>query len=100
MEKFVKYNKLFDSYEKLLTDKERETFKDYYEEDLSLQEIADNNNVSRSAIHKTIKNVEEKLDFYENNLKLSEIIDKLKELENINEIETIKSKINEMLEEL
>ena len=75
MEKFVKYNKLFDCYEKLLTSKERDTFKEYYEEDLSLQEIADNNNVSRSAIHKTIKTVEEKLDFYEKNLKLAKIRD-------------------------
>jgi len=81
MEKFVKYNKLFDCYGKLLTEKERNCFQDYYEEDLSLQEIAENNKVSRSAIHKMLKNVEEKLDFYEENLKLGLILEKLKELD-------------------
>lgn len=100
MEKFVKYNKLFDCYERLLTDKERNTFKDYYEEDLSLQEIADNNNVSRSAIHKTIKNVEEKLDFYEDSLKLCNLLDKLKEFEAYDDINKMKEEINKMLENL
>jgi len=98
MEKFVKYNKLFDCYSNLLTEKERNCFKDYYGEDLSLQEIAENNNVSRSAIHKTIKNVEEKLDEYEFNLKLCHIFDKLKELENLNDINKIKEEINKILE--
>lgn len=100
MEKFVKYNKLFDCYEKLLTEKERVCFKDYYEEDLSLQEIAENNNVSRSAIHKTIKNVEEKLDFYEENLKLCNILDKLKNIEEIKDIEEIKKEIKNLIEDL
>ncbi|MBQ6687532.1 MAG: HTH domain-containing protein [Bacilli bacterium] len=98
MEKFVKYNKLFDCYSNLLTEKEKECFRDYYEEDLSLQEIAENNNVSRSAIHKTVKNVEDKLDYYEDVLKLNAIIDKLKEIEAENEIQIIKQKVNEILE--
>ena len=100
MEKFVKYNKLFDCYSSLLTEKERACFKDYYEEDLSLQEIAENNNVSRSAIHKTIKNVEEKLGLYEENLKLCKIIDELKSINDINDIEKIKEKANRILENL
>lgn len=98
MEKFVKYNKLFDCYSKLLTEKERACFKDYYEEDLSLQEIAENSKVSRSAIHKTIKTVEEKLDDYENNLRLGMLIDKLKEIEPMNDITNIKEEINKILE--
>jgi len=98
MEKFVKYNKLFDCYSKLLTEKERTCFIDYYEEDLSLQEIAENNNVSRSAIHKTIKNVEEKLDLYEENLKLCNILDKLKMLDQMDDIKKIKEEINKILE--
>ena len=55
-----------------LTDKEQESFKDYYHEDLSLSEIAEANNVSRNAIHKTLKNVLEKLDFYEKSLRFYE----------------------------
>ena len=98
MEKFVKYNKLFDCYEMLLTDKEKSSFKDYYEEDLSLQEIAENNNVSRSAIHKTIKNVEEKLDFYESNLKLCYLLDELKKAMNDDE-KNIKNKLEQLLKD-
>lgn len=100
MEKFVKYNKLFDCYSNLLTEKEKDSFKDYYEEDLSLQEIAENNSVSRSAIHKTIRTVEEKLDFYEKNLKLCELIDKLKKLEAENNMTELKKGISEILEKL
>ena len=61
MEEFVYYNNLFDVYGSLLTEKEQITFKDYYQEDLSLAEIANENNVSRAAVQKTIKNVLDKL---------------------------------------
>ena len=98
MEKFLKYNKLFDCYANLLTNKEKEIFKDYYEEDLSLQEIAENNNVSRSAIHKTIKNVEEKLEYYEANLNLASLIESLKEISTFESVDKTKEKITELLE--
>ena len=62
MEEFVYYNDLFDIYSDLLTDKEVSTFKDYYQEDLSLSEIADDRDISRSAVQKTVKTVLEKLD--------------------------------------
>lgn len=100
MENFVKYNKLFDCYSKLLTKKEINCFKDYYEEDLSLQEIAENNNVSRSAVHKTIKNVTEKLEDYENKLGLCKLIEQLEEIESIDDIIVIKEKISEILKNL
>lgn len=68
MEEFVYYNALFDIYSELLTEKERETFKDYYQEDLSLSEIASEKNVSRSAVFKTLNTVLEKLKYYEEKL--------------------------------
>ena len=52
MKDFVYYNNLYDIYSELLTDNERETFRDYYQEDLSLSEIADEKSVSRSAIQR------------------------------------------------
>ena len=61
MENRVYLTILFDYYEKLLNDKDRECFKSYYFDNLSLDEIADNNNISRNAIHKHIKSAEEKL---------------------------------------
>lgn len=61
---------LYDYYGILFNDKQREYFEDYYFNNLSLGEISDNINISRNAIHKTIKTIEEKLLFYEDNLKL------------------------------
>ena len=97
MKEFVYYNSLFDIYGKLLTEKEQESFKDYYQEDLSLGEIAEIKNISRAAVQKTIKTVLEKLDYYEEilnvyakNIKLKELIDNL-------DNEDIKKKIEEVL---
>lgn len=70
MKDFEKYNDLFDCYKELLTEHEQNTFLDYYAEDLSLKEIAENNRVSRSAVQKTIKIVTDKLDDYESKLHL------------------------------
>ena len=82
-------NSLFDIYKDLLTSIEQETFINYYEEDLSLSEIAEIRNISKSSVGKTLTNAEEKLKEYESKLKvyytkikLSNILDK----ENINEI--------------
>ena len=72
MENFVYYNDLFDIYNQLLTDNERSTFQEYYQEDLSLSEIAEDKDISRSAVQKTIKSVQEKLDKYESILKIYE----------------------------
>lgn len=63
-------NDLFDLYQKLLNEHEQNVFKEYYQEDLSLKEIADNFKVTRNAIHKTLKTVEEKLRDYEEKLEL------------------------------
>ena len=68
----IYYNNLYDYYGCLLTDKQKEYYEDYYFNDLSLSEIAENNNVSRNAVHNQLKSAIEKLDFYENNLKLYE----------------------------
>jgi len=82
MEKHFYYNDLFSIYKELLTEKEREVFSFYYEENLSIGEIAENREVSRSAIGNTIKIVEKKLEnfekilhIYENNKKILYICD-------------------------
>ena len=61
-------NSLFDIYKELLTKTEQLTFMDYYVEDLSLQEIADNRNISKSSAGKTLKSAIEKLEEYESKL--------------------------------
>ena len=80
MEDIIYYSNLFDYYEQLLTKKEQEYFRDYYFNNLSLQEIADNYEVSRNAISKTLKEAKEKLDYYENNLNLFKNKEKIKSI--------------------
>lgn len=63
---------LFDYYETLLSEKDRECFKAYYFDNLSLGEIADNKNISRNAIHKRLKKICEELYSYEKKLGLYE----------------------------
>ena len=70
MDELVYYNELFDYYGELLTEKQKEYFKFYYFDNLSLSEIAEENNISRNAVSKTLKEVKEKLDYYENILNL------------------------------
>lgn len=72
MEKLVYYTKLFDSYKGLLNENEKTIFSSYYEENLSMQEIADIKGVSKSAIGSTVKTVEMKLTNYEKILHLEE----------------------------
>ncbi len=93
MKEFVYYNDLFDIYSNLLTDKEISTFKDYYQEDLSLSEIADDREISRSAVQKTIKTVLEKLDNYEDKLRIYEKNSILKDLLDYDDMDLIKEKI-------
>ena len=66
----IKYTYLFDYYGELFTDKQKEYFIDYYFNNLTLQEIAENNNVSRNAVHKNLKDILNKLDYYEKKLHL------------------------------
>lgn len=48
------YHQLYDIYQNVLSDKQKEYFEWYFFEDLSLSEIAENLNVSRSAVSKNI----------------------------------------------
>lgn len=88
---------LYDYYGELLKDDEKKYFEDYYFDNLSLGEIADNNGVSRNAIHKHIKSIENKLNFYEDKLKLYKKETKLKEkIKNISD-DKLKQEINNIL---
>lgn len=98
MEEFVIYTKLFDCYGELLTEKECEVFQDYYFENLSMQEIADNNRVSKSAIHKTLQSAIEKLDFYEKTLKVNAKNEILNNVLNEEDINKIKERIKSVIE--
>ena len=60
MEKNVKISMLNQIYGKLLTQKQSEFINDYYNNDLSLSEIAENNHITRQAVRDNIKKGEKK----------------------------------------
>ena len=61
---------LFEYYKKLLTDKQNKYFIDYYYDNLTMEEIAINDNISKNAVSKQLKIIKDKLEYYEKNLKL------------------------------
>ena len=68
MNKKVEISMLCDIYGKLLTEKQFEFINDYYNNDLSLSEIAENNEITRQAVRDIIKKGERKLFEYEEKL--------------------------------
>ena len=95
MEEYVYYNNLYDYYYKLLTDKQRLYFEEYYFNNLSLSEISEIYNVSRNAISKSLKEVEEKLNNYEDKLK---IYIKLNKVNKLIKDESLKNKIEDIFD--
>ena len=98
MEEFIYYGLLFDIYKTLLNNKSQEFFRLYYEENLTMQEIADEYKVSKSYVGSVIKKTEKKLDELENNLKIYEHRHFLANLIKLNDIEKIKQGINKILD--
>ncbi|MCI8778493.1 MAG: hypothetical protein HFI86_00070 [Bacilli bacterium] len=70
MEEQLYLTNLYDYYKELLTEKQRDYFEEYYFNNLSLSEISENFCVSRNAVHKQLKEIENKLIEYEEKLKL------------------------------
>jgi len=68
MDKNIKMSILCQIYGKLLTEKQYQVLDDYYNNDLSLSEIAENLNITRQAVRDNIKKGENKLFEYEEKL--------------------------------
>ena len=88
LEKNVEISMLLEMYGNLLTEKQIEFLDSYYNNDLSLSEIAENNGITRQATRDNIKKGEQKLFEYEEKLgfmkktmlqeqKISDIIEKI-----------------------
>ena len=88
-EKNMRIALLLDFYGEALDEHTKEIMRAYYEDDLSLSEIADGENISRQGVRHIIKKGEEQLDFLESKLKLSERHDSL--LRAAEKLEQIKS---------
>ncbi|ULG75245.1 putative DNA-binding protein [Macrococcus brunensis] len=65
IDKTMRMNYLFDFYQGLLTDKQRNYLERYYLDDESLSEIAETFEVSRQAVYDNIKRTDELLEDYE-----------------------------------
>lgn len=70
MGKNLKFSELLDCYGELLTDKQRDAIDLYYNEDLSLAEIAQDLSISRQGVRDSIKRGEEALTTFENEIGL------------------------------
>ena len=111
MEKKVQISMLLQIYGKMLTEKQYELANDYYNNDLSLSEIAENNNITRQAVRDIIKKgenklfeLEEKLTFMKKTLnqerKLQEILEELSKIETTSSDKKIEKILNHVREEL
>lgn len=67
-----KYNRLYDFYGCLMTERQQKFFTSYYQDDYSLQEIADSQGISRAAVSDTLKHCRSELEHYEEKLHLEE----------------------------
>ena len=76
-EKNMRLAFLLDFYGEALDSHTKDIMKAYYEDDLSLAEIAEDEGISRQGVRHIIKKGEEQLDFFESALKLTKRNDEL-----------------------
>jgi predicted DNA-binding protein YlxM (UPF0122 family) len=90
-------NEIYIYYKELFTEKQQMYFEDYYMNDLSLSEIAENYDISRNAVHNQLKIVEEKILYYEETLGLKKKKEEINKLLKDKVDEKTLDKINEIL---
>ena len=93
MDKHIEVSFLLEIYGKLLTKKQQDVLNDYYNKDLSLSEIAENNNISRQGVRDLMKKGESKLFYYEEKLNIMK-----KTQQNDETIQTILVKLSKIRE--
>ena len=100
MDKSVKMSMLLEIYGNLLTEKQKDTLDLYYNENLSLSEIAEDANITRQGVRKILQDGEKKLLEFEE--KLGVLDTKLKQNKIIEEliVETKDEKIKNKLQKL
>lgn len=99
MEKLVRIGLLFDFYGKLLTERQKCLIDLYYNNDLSLTEIAQEFGISRQAVFDILKRAEKSLEEYEDKLKLAERFQnqRVKTSESLRLIEGLLNEISDSL---
>lgn len=74
------YNRLYDFYGCLMTERQQKFFTAYYHDDYSLQEIAEEEGISRAAVSDALKHCRSELEAYEEKLHLSEKYERRKSI--------------------
>ena len=97
LSKKVKISILCEIYGNLLTDNQLDILDDYYNNDLSLGEIAENNNITRQGVRDLIKRAELKLFDYEEKLGFMEKKDNNEKYLNfaVEKIDDLENKISD-----
>ena len=113
LEKSLFFGVLYDYYGTLLKENQAIVIDLYYNQDLSLGEIAEELNISRAGIHDTLKRAEKNLTEFEEKLslhskletiygsaeKIIEIIDKIDDTKYSNELNDIRKEAEKILNE-
>ena len=102
MEKNIEISILSQIYKNTLTEKQFEILDEYYNNDFSLSEIAENYNITRQAVRDNIKRGETKLYDLENKLGLMKKMQKQEELVNriISKLDSLNIKDKKTLESI
>ena len=102
MEEKVRISILLELYGNLLTEKQYEYMDYYYNQDLSLSEIGDNENITRQAVRTILLKSKKKLEEYESKLKFMQKEEKIKqyieELEKTNVDKKILDKLKRQID--
>lgn len=109
MKDIVKYARMLDLYGGILTEKQYGMLDSYYCSDLTMEEIAQNYEISKQAVHYAIKNAEEKIQKLESQLHILEKYDMLeKQLADVRDkaltdecsTDTVAAMLTEIIDEL
>jgi len=110
-QKSIEMVMLFDFYGNMLTDKQKEFFDLYYNEDLSLAEIAENEGITRQGVRDAIVRAENLLLEFEEKLglhkkygsigeALAQILDAANEIKRINQTNFLSNAIDDRAREI
>ena len=89
-------SRLLDVYGGLLPEKQRLLVELYYNDDLSLSEISENEGITRQGVRDALKRAEAQLRTYENELHLAETVEELRKAREVDD----KNKIYEIIDNL
>lgn len=98
IEENVKLGDLIDIYGELLSEKQRLAITKYVNADMSLAEIAESENITRSGVLDAVQKAKEKLYYYENKMKLLHIKTSLRKI--VQDEKSMKENLIKLMEEI